>query len=292
MKTIKKILGSIIKSVDEKEGTLTALVSTASVDRMDEVLEPAGADLKNYRKNPIVLWAHDYSMPPIGKAVWVKKTKEGILSKVKFATTEFAKEIFELYKEGFMNAFSVGFIPKDSVKGDTEKGEPWRTYTKWEMLEYSAVPVPANPEALSLAIQKGILKSEDVKHALEKGIQKNVEHNEDINTENEEEVFDTVEKALESENNAQVVIDKKEVNGKTEATYLSVDAINEFIAENDLLKEQIKALEKNIESLKYEKYVLITERLKANPGTTVDDVVGKASDIINGVVRKALGKVD
>ena len=75
---------SEIKGIDEKEQTLTAYVSTGARDRMNEVLDPAGIDMSNYKKNPVVLWAHDYTKPPIGKAMWIKKDGVGVLSKVKF----------------------------------------------------------------------------------------------------------------------------------------------------------------------------------------------------------------
>ena len=165
MELLKRVFTGEIKGIDEKERTLTAYISTGARDRMDEVLTPAGVDLRAYKKNPVVLWAHNYQQPPIGKALWVKKDGEGIVSKVKFANTEFAQEVFDLYKEGYMRAFSVGFIPKEHEDGDGKKS-PRRTYTKWEMLEYSAVPVPANPEALTLAIQKGVLKSDKLKEQL------------------------------------------------------------------------------------------------------------------------------
>lgn len=156
----KIVFNSELREIDPNERTITALVSTAAIDRMDEVLDPEGADLKNYRKNPVVLWAHTYDMPPIGKALWIKNSKEGLLSKVKFAPTAFADEIFELFKGGFLKAFSVGFLPRKwetpETKGKSDK-QARRVYTDWELLEYSAVPVPANPEALALAMQKGIL---------------------------------------------------------------------------------------------------------------------------------------
>ena len=115
MDMLKRVFTGEIKGIDEKEKTLTAYVSTKARDRMDEVLEPKGAELKAFRKNPVVLFGHDYNAPPIGKALWTKADERGIISKVKFANTEFANEVFELYKDGFMNAFSVGFIPKDCV---------------------------------------------------------------------------------------------------------------------------------------------------------------------------------
>lgn len=148
-----------IKSINEDERSLTALVTTAARDRTGEVLDPEGADLKNFRKNPVVLLSHNYSQPPIGRALWIKKSKEGILSKVQFAETQIADDVYNLYKGGFMKAFSVGFVPKEWEDGDGDK-TPNRTYKKWELVEYSAVPVPANPEALALALKKGVIKSD------------------------------------------------------------------------------------------------------------------------------------
>ena len=157
-----KTFTSEIKGIDEHEMTLTAYVSTGARDRSDEVLEPGGADMRGFKANPVVMFAHRYDQPPIGKALWIKKDGDGILAKIKFASTDFAKEIFGLFKEGFMKAFSVGFIPKEWEDGDGQK-KARRTFTKWELLEFSAVPVPANPEALMLAVQRGLLLSDTLK---------------------------------------------------------------------------------------------------------------------------------
>jgi hypothetical protein len=45
-----------------------------------------------------------------------------------------------LYDTGFMNAFSVGFIPKDY----THDSEGNLVFTEADLMEVSAVPVPAN----------------------------------------------------------------------------------------------------------------------------------------------------
>ncbi len=156
---------SEIKGIDLNEGTLTASISTNGRDRQDEVLDPGGVDMRNFKNNPVVLFAHQYDQPPIGKALWIKRDGDSIVAKVQFAKTEFAQEIFTLFKDGFMKAFSVGFIPKTWEDGDGKKTAR-RTYTKWELLEFSAVPVPANPEALMLAIQRGLTISDDLKTQL------------------------------------------------------------------------------------------------------------------------------
>lgn len=149
--TIYKIFNAKVK--DLGEGKLEAIVSTNDIDRHGEIVDIDGIDLKNYEKNPVVMWAHDYSLPPIGKTLSLTKEKIGkkmvLKTVMEFATgiSDLAREVYNLYKEGFMNAFSIGFIPLD---------EEGNTYTKSELLEYSAVPIPANPNALLLAKAKGI----------------------------------------------------------------------------------------------------------------------------------------
>jgi HK97 family phage prohead protease len=245
---------SVIKDINEKEGTLTAYVSTGHRDRMDEVLLPEGADMKNFRKNPVVLWAHQYDQPPIGKALWIKNDGDGILAKVKFASTEFAQEILGLFKEGILNAFSVGFIPKEYTDGDGEK-KPRRTYNNWELLEFSAVPVPANPEALSLAMSKGLIKSEALKKDL-KISDPAPEAHKDIN----EEIA-----ALTSEN-------------------------DQLKADKTALENTIKDKDVEIRKLRYDIYKLLN---KPNPASEISgkDVANIIRDVIAGEVRRVTGKV-
>ena len=149
--TIYKIFNATVK--DLGEGKLEAIVSTNDIDRSGEVVDIEGIDIKNYEKNPVVMWAHDYSKPPLAKTLSLTKEKIGkkmvMKTVMEFATSisDLAREVYNLYKGGFMNAFSIGFIPLE-MEGNT--------YTKSELLEYSAVPIPANPNALLLAKAKGI----------------------------------------------------------------------------------------------------------------------------------------
>ena len=283
MSLMKKVFNGVIKSIDEQEMTLTAAISTNGIDRMREVLDPKGVDLSNYKKNPVVLWAHDYSLPPIGKALWVKKDGNGIVSKVKFANTPFAKEIFDLYKEGFMSAFSVGFIPKstdecrDEDRNDPKK--PRRTFTKWELLEYSAVPVPANPEALALALQKGVLTSTSLKEMLEKSIE------EEGWSEDETEEKDTKE----NETKEEVLQDKTEGQVKDEPTD---KGLSEVLAELELVNNKVKELETENLELRIKLFELLNKPKDAISEITVDSVAEKITSTINGVIRKAQGKIN
>lgn len=163
-KMLKDFIG-VIKEIDEVERTMTVLISTPDIDRQGEMVEPMGMDLANYQKNPVVLWAHQYDKPPIAKSLWIKATKDGIIAKLQFALTLFASEIYHLYKDGFLNCWSVGFMPSEWVDGQKD-GDPRRRFTKGELLEYSAVPVPANPQALT-QLRTMAIKSKGLVDAIE-----------------------------------------------------------------------------------------------------------------------------
>lgn len=148
--------------VDSDERTVTAIITTSVVDRDNEVLLSKGADLVNYLKNPVVLWAHDYSGTPIARTQWMKTGRGKITAKLQFADTDKGEEVYQLFKGGFLNAFSIGFLPKangshpptpEEIKKNPEWASARRIYDKWELLEFSAVPVPANPEALMTAVK-------------------------------------------------------------------------------------------------------------------------------------------
>ncbi len=173
-----------IKSLAEGERAVERYISTRDVDRDNEVLDPKGAILTQFKLAPQVLWAHDYATPPIGKAEWVKADDYGLLSKTVYATTERAEEVWQLIKGGFLATASVGFIPLKRVwSGDSDwvatvndYNAKWSTdlekagcrviTTKWILVEYSDVPVPANPHALITAIAKGMSVSDALQDQL------------------------------------------------------------------------------------------------------------------------------
>jgi len=161
--------------VDEEERTVVAVISTDSIDRDGEVLNPKGMNADNFRKNPVVLWSHENWTPPIGKALWLKRKGNQIIAKVKFAATERAEEVWQLFKGGFLNAFSVGFKPKegrrptpDDIKASPALADARFIFTKWELLEFSPVAIPANPDALAQAIKsKSVNVSDELIKAMD-----------------------------------------------------------------------------------------------------------------------------
>lgn len=137
---------ALVEKVNEEDGTLEAAVaSTPVIDREGEVIEQEGWDLKNYKKNPVLLWMHNIRevRPPIGKVVklWIEGSgkRAKLMFSPKFDLQDpFASDIFRKFKEGFLNTFSVGFMPIEQEDN---------IYKAQELLEISAVPVPANPQA-------------------------------------------------------------------------------------------------------------------------------------------------
>lgn len=145
-------LGFEIKSIDEETHSLKAVFSTNDVDRHGEIVDQKSWNLKDFQDNPVVLFSHDHSQPPIGRVTSLGYNGQGNLEgTVQFAAKEypFANVIWQLYKGGFMRAFSVGF---SSGKVDVENGVPiLRQNTLYEL---SSVSVPANQ--MALAKSKGL----------------------------------------------------------------------------------------------------------------------------------------
>jgi HK97 family phage prohead protease len=143
-----------VESLNEAKRQITFTASTNSVDRYGDVVEPMGIDTKAYEANPVVLAFHDASVPPVGKCVAISKSKTALTTTVQFATADENPEadtIYKLYKGGYMNAVSIGFLPKaqEWITGNGESMPTGVHYLEIELLEVSCVPVPANPEALA-----------------------------------------------------------------------------------------------------------------------------------------------
>jgi HK97 family phage prohead protease len=146
--------------VDGAERTLRFCFSDNSVDRMNDTIAAAGWDLTDFLANPVALWAHDSSAPPIGGARNVGVEGDRLLGDIEFAPPEtyaFADTIYRLVLGKFLRAVSVGFLPTRYafVENDPERGFGI-DFLEQALLEISVCPVPANPNALQEARRKGI----------------------------------------------------------------------------------------------------------------------------------------
>jgi hypothetical protein len=139
------------KATIQKDGDrLIAIASEAVEDREGEVLTMEGWKIDNFKKNPVLLWGHNAEEPAIGKADNIKKklidgVKRLVFEPVFHGLSERSQLLEKLYKTGFLNSFSVGFLPLE---------KEGNKYTKQELLEISCVNVPALPSATIQARMK------------------------------------------------------------------------------------------------------------------------------------------
>ena len=60
------------------------VMSDYSVDRDQERIDPAGWNLKAFKRNPVMLWSHDWSRPAIGKVEPVRKKEDQLIGSAVF----------------------------------------------------------------------------------------------------------------------------------------------------------------------------------------------------------------
>lgn len=136
----------INKIEDDSEYQFKVVVTTEGVDRDGEVLEAGWIDFDAYLKNPVVLVNHEYKVESIvAKTTRIYQEGWKTIAEGTFAKgVEKAELVRSLYNQGMIKTVSIGFIASQRSVQNRDVIE------KSEMLEFSFVAVPANPEALSL----------------------------------------------------------------------------------------------------------------------------------------------
>jgi HK97 family phage prohead protease len=142
----KGVNASIIKG---DSGDISAIISTADMDRDGDTIKADGWVLDNYLKNPVILFAHKSHELPVARAgkVFVKDGAlwQGDLDFTPREVYEFGWTVGEMLRRGYLNTFSVGFNPIEWQERSDKSGFD---FLRQELLENSIVPVPANPNAI------------------------------------------------------------------------------------------------------------------------------------------------
>lgn len=152
------------KAEELDERTVRFKISSEVVDRDGDTLIAKGCDFTNFAKNPQFLSFHNYHEYPLGIPKNWGVEGNSVYCDVYFPTveelstnpeqaSEKAKLVdftYNCYKTGMLNAVSVGFIPKD-LEPDQKTGG--NVIKEWELLEFSAVAVPANQDAIAQAVK-------------------------------------------------------------------------------------------------------------------------------------------
>jgi hypothetical protein len=150
-------------------------ITTESVDRTGEVVAARGMDDSQFAGNPLVTLGHAYWLPPVGRSLWRKRTRDGNLVGVK-AKTQYPPrpeawpegdpwppdKVLALVQAGLLQGKSIGFLPtKVHIPDEKEVSRNgWGEQVslvidEWLLLEYACVFLPANQDALVEAVSKG-----------------------------------------------------------------------------------------------------------------------------------------
>lgn len=135
-------VATVMTKAAEKDNLYHAVFSTDSEDRHGDIVRQ-DFDLKYFKKNPVFLDSHNYdSITHILGKIHGASTKSGSLEGDIEFMLDNPKGVLaqQMVEKGFLNTTSIGFIPKVF----SDKGE----ILKSELLEVSAVSVPAQAEAL------------------------------------------------------------------------------------------------------------------------------------------------
>lgn len=131
------------------------VASTENVARDGWIVVQEGAQLENYRKNPVFLWMHNYYQLPIGRVSPIAVENKQLVIDVAFdQSDEFAKSVERKYREGYLSAVSIGWSVEEYERPKNEMDNV--RITKWELLDISAVTVPGDPDALMMRMYQGL----------------------------------------------------------------------------------------------------------------------------------------
>jgi HK97 family phage prohead protease len=150
---------------------LDFVASDETLDRYSEIIRASGWRLDHYLRNPVFQNSHQYGdvMFTLGKALETRVVDGRLRQRSQFATdaNPMARIAYGLYKGSFLNAVSVGFIPIRWEDGTDGMNGPRRIYLEQELLEVSAVSIPANPNALVMGLRSEAVDESDVRELLE-----------------------------------------------------------------------------------------------------------------------------
>ncbi len=173
---IKEFIGNT--EVDMKNRTVVSVIATNGLDRDNEVVLPSGINIKDFMKNPIVLYQHEQTVP-IGKCVEMSVEEGNITAKTFFAARPknhegewFPDTILSLFDQGILRGFSIGFQadPKH-IRCSKKDKATWpgvnKVYARTLLTEYSVVSVPANGEALAKSFKSFVTEASVVEEKTE-----------------------------------------------------------------------------------------------------------------------------
>lgn len=156
-----------IRQINKEKLQVEFIISSYRRDDYGTRFEPTGADMSQYRMNPIVLYRHmrdcgEYTLPIArGLIETLEIDADGKMHMVAEFTPEetfpFGFQVYKLVRDGFLNMASIGAqILGEELIEEGEEGMKVKTivFTKWKLFEWSVVPIGANDDALVASREK------------------------------------------------------------------------------------------------------------------------------------------
>ncbi len=137
------------RSSEDDAYRATIFVNERARQGPDLVLD--GLQTENYLRNPVVLWAHDMNGKSASAGLPIGRTKSMTAEDGKIEVDfeflpddSFADRVRNAWDKGFLNAASVSWMPVESEEGEDGNQRDTRS----ELLEWSIVSVPSDPDAI------------------------------------------------------------------------------------------------------------------------------------------------
>ena len=148
----RTVTAAIIGSAAVDANRYRVTIAANEEARQPPTLNFDGLSLDNYMLNPVVMWAHDVSgrSPsgglPIGRTLELAKTEAGqLVAEFEFLSDDpFARRVKNAWDRGFLRAASISWLPIETAPA---RDGGYRD-TRSDLLEWSIVPVPSDPDAL------------------------------------------------------------------------------------------------------------------------------------------------
>lgn len=178
-KCVVDLSGEVVNlGIDPTRPEMTFIVSSPGINRKGFRIDQASWKLDNYRLNPVVLWAHNREMMPIGLSLreYLKVSKaaggKSLFSDALFYNqdedeTGFSMRVFNAFRSKRLNAVSAGFTPGRVELEDGDGPDREVVLFDNDLSEYSAVPVPSDGKAVRQGISDGIWLESDAAYLTE-----------------------------------------------------------------------------------------------------------------------------
>lgn len=160
-------------------------MTDATADRHDEVILPEGVNIKEFKKDPVILLQHNSWTYPIGKSLdtYYDKENNDIVGKVLFFDDEtdrtgVSEDTFRMVTAGALKSGSIGFRAKhENVRlASPDEQKKFKLskfgiiFDKIELREFSIVTIPANPNATQISARKGMYRNDTLEALKEHGL--------------------------------------------------------------------------------------------------------------------------